>query len=177
MYENEKSGKKIIGYEYTDIHVNQNLEHLYTDGYSNFGWELETASYETFQPKIVTLKFKRDRELKGKAELTRLQYKFNAVVEDIQFLERSKVIFASVVGYAVGIIGTAFVAGSVFAVTAGNIPFTIVLAVPGFLGWIISYLIYGRLNKKKAIEVAPEIDQKYDEIYDLSKEASSLLNE
>ena len=67
-------------------------------------------------------------------------------------------------------------AGSVFAVIAGNIMRCAVLAVPGMIGWIIPYLIFRSVSGKRTEAVNPLIDQKYDELYAVCEKANALLN-
>ncbi len=165
-----------IGYEYRDVTVKKDYVSLYTDGYENFGWEIE-GTESVIQPAgSVILKFKRDRKLRNKAELTRLQRQFDSLVEQIIHLEKSKSVLALIVAIAIGILGTAFIAGSVFAISYGNhILLMIVLAIPGFVGWILPYFFYTRLVHQKTAEVNPVIEMKYDEIYEVTKRANMLL--
>lgn len=128
------------------------------------------------KPGSVTMKFKRDRKIRNKAELTRLQRQFDAVASDIVSLDSSKRIKASVVAYIVGIVGTAFMAGSVFSVTAGLILPCIILAIPAFIGWVLPYFLYRAIEKKKTMAVTPLIDFKYDEIYTVCEKANGLLD-
>lgn len=121
------------------------------------------------------MKFKRDRKIRNKAELTRLQSRFDASVGEITELERSKVLGASAAAYGIGIAGTAFMAGSVFAYIGGLLPLTIILAVPAFAGWIIPYFCYRSLFSKKSAIVSPLIDKKYDEIYEVCEKSNSLI--
>jgi len=74
------------------------------------------------------------------------------------------------------VVGCAFMAGSVFAVTAGNILLCVILAVPGFLGWIVPYLLFRSISAKKTEAVTPLIDQKYDELYSVCEKANALLD-
>lgn len=164
-----------VGYEYRDITVDRDMESMYTDGYENFGWKLETASSPHVGLNTLTLKFKRDRKIRNKMELTRLQRQFDACVSEITSMEKSKAASASIAAYSVGLIGTAFMAGSVFAVLAPNIILCIVLAVPAFIGWLLPYFLYKSAYAKKAAKVAPLIDNKYDEIYEVCERANSLL--
>ncbi|EMS73378.1 hypothetical protein [Ruminiclostridium cellobioparum] len=165
-----------VGYEYKDVTVKRNMETVYADGYTNFGWTLESTSTSIQSAGTVTLKFKRDRGIRTKAELTRLQRQFDSCISEIQRLEFSKILQASAVAYVVGVIGTAFMAGSVFANLAGMIPLSVLLAIPGFSGWIIPYLCYRSISTKKSEEVTPLIDKKYDEIYEVCEKANSMLN-
>ena len=82
---------------------------------------------------------------------------------------------AAAVAYLVGVIGTAFMAGSVFCFLADLVLPSVILAVPGFLGWIAPYLLYRTICKRKAAELTPMIDQKYDEIYAVCEMASHLV--
>ncbi|WP_307397072.1 hypothetical protein [Paenibacillus anaericanus] len=163
-----------IGYEYKDVTVKRKMESVYIDGYTHFGWALEGTSTSVLNVGSVTLKLKRDRKIRNKAELTRLQRHFDAAASEIETLESSKVIGASIVAYVIGIIGTAFVAGSVFSYLADNLILSIILAIPGFMGWI-TYLLYCSISKKKTSKVAPLIDQKYEEIYEVCEKANALL--
>ena len=167
-----------VGYEYKDVTVNRDMESVYADSYTNFGWELEGTSTPLGSVNSVTMKFKRDRKLRNKAELTRLQRQFDSCASEIVALERSKTVGASTVAYIIGVIGTAFMAGSVFAVTAtnANIPLCIILAIPGFIGWILPYLCFRRISKNKTEKVIPLIDGKYDEIYEVCEKANLLLS-
>lgn len=177
MSEATKNENNFIGYEYKELTVKRNMEFVYTDSYSSFGWELDGSSIPPQGATFVSLKFKRNRKLRNKAEITRFQRQFEAGVAEIESLEFSKVVKASTVAYAVGLVGTAFIAGSVFAVMAGNVPLCIILAIPGFIGWIAPYLLFRNISRRKSAEVNPLINRKYDEIYDTCEKASSLLGD
>lgn len=165
-----------IGYEYQDVTAKRGFASVYQDGYENFGWILEGTANSATKVDSINMKFKRDRKIRNKAELTRLQRQFNACIADIQSLEFSKGLKASAVAYVVGVIGTAFMAGSVFAITANLVVPCVILAIPAFIGWIAPYWIYRTISRKKTEEINPLIDQKYDEIYSVCEKASSLLN-
>ncbi|MDE6259470.1 MAG: hypothetical protein K2M42_01205 [Oscillospiraceae bacterium] len=162
-------------YEYTEVTTQRRLESVYTDSYPSFGWQLEGSSTPPQGSTFVVLRFKRNRKLRNKLELSRLQRQFDIGVDKIKSLERSKVFQAAAVAYLVGVIGTAFMAGSVFCFLAGHILPSVTLAIPGFLGWIAPYLLYRTICKRKSVEVTPMIDQKYDEIYAVCEKASHLV--
>lgn len=168
-----------IGYEYQDVTVKRSMASMIVDGYENFGWEVdstgETVDNLTTVDKMV-IKFKRDRKIRNKAELTRLQRNFDACMKDIESMENSKYLKSSAVAYGIGIIGTAFMAGSVFCITANMILPCIILAIPAFIGWVLPYFLYTSILKKKIIQITPLIDQKYDEIYTVCEKANALLD-
>jgi hypothetical protein len=178
MNEFTKNADNFIGYEYRNITVKRSMESVYVDGYPNFGWTFEgtALSLQSVSSGSVVMKLKRDRKIRNKAELTRLQRQFEGCVQEIERLESSKSIGASVFAYSTGIIGTGFLAGSVFAYLAGMVPLMIILAVPGFIGWIIPYFGYLRIQRRKIEQVMPLIDQKYDKIYEVCEKAHNLLN-
>lgn len=166
---------EFIGYEYKDVTVKEKMENMYVDGYLNFGWELEDTLEGTPGKEDIVLKLKRDRKIRNKAELTRLQRQFEACMKEIISLENSKVIGAATVAYIVGVIGTAAMAGSVFAYIGGTLTLSIILAIPGFIGWIIPYLLFCRIRSSKSVKVEPLINKKYDEVYEVCEKANGLL--
>lgn len=172
-----KGGREFIGYEYKTMTVESERASMYLDGYTNFGWVTD----ESMPPKqlagMVTIKLKRDRKILNKMELTRLQQHFESCMDEIRILERSKTHKAMVASLSVGIIGTAFMAGSVFAVTHNPpmILLCILLAIPAFAGWAAPIFLYRHLIQKRVDEVSPLIEQKYDQIYEICKKGNSLM--
>lgn len=77
----------------------------------------------------------------------------------------------------IGIAGTVFMAGSTFAVTHEPpiIWLCVLLAIPGFIGWILPYFVYHRLAKKQTEKLQPLIEQKLEEIYEVCEKGHSLL--
>ena len=169
------NGNNFIGYEYRDITVSREKESLYTDAYQNFGWTLDSKAGFPIGFVSTNLKFKRDRKILNKAELTRLQRQFDACVKDIESLEQSKNSSAFIVALTVGIIGTACMAGATFSFLGGHILACIILAVPAFVGWILPYFLYNSTYAKRTQKVAPLIESKYDEIYEVCERANDLL--
>ena len=175
MNEVTKKSEEFIGYEYKEITVPRDMEGVYADGYPHFGWTLEGCSESIFGLSIVNLKFKRDRKIRNKAELTRLQRQFDSNVKEIERLEQSKTTKAFTAALTVGLIGTAFLAGATFAfIYAQMIPLMIVLAVPGLIGWFLPYQLYKRIQSKKSASVMPLIEQQYDAIYDVCGKGHAL---
>ena len=92
-------------------------------------------------------------------------------------MERSKKQTATVWAMIVGVIGTVFMAGSVFAVTSEPPQYVlmILLAIPAFAGWILPVFIYRYKLQKQSRKVQPFIEAKYEEIYQLCEKGHSLL--
>ena len=176
MSATEKSANEFIGYEYKEILVDDKLS-LYLDGYENFGWIIDenvTLSKGLHQK---TLKLKRNRKIINKTELTRLQRHFESCISELQALEKEKTSLAICWAIGIGLLGTAFIAGSVFAVTHEPpiIWLCILLAIPGFGGWISPNVVYNIVKKRQTVKLTPLIEAKYDEIYDICEKGNSLL--
>ncbi len=163
------------GFEYLEVSAKRSMESMYVDGYRNFGWEFEGASAQEAGSGAVRLKFKRDRRIPSKAELTRLQRQFEACALEIEALERSKTTAAAIAAFTIGLAGSAFLGGAVFAYLNGLLPLMVILAVPGFLGWIAPYFCYQKIQRRRAEQTAPIIEQKNDEIYSVCEQGCRLL--
>lgn len=177
MSEMERSAPDFIGYEYKELFVNSGHASMYIDCYQNFGWVVDENILYTKETRQSKIKLKRDRKIINKAELTRLQRHFEACGKEIAIFEKSKYSAAAIYAITTGVIGTAFMAASTFAIT--NTPplvlLCIILAVPGFLGWILPYFIYHRILRRKTELVNPLIEQKYDEIYEICEKGKQLI--
>ena len=177
MSEIIKDGSSFVGYEYKEIIADLEKASMYLDGYMNFGWVPD----ENIQsPRVLGrayVKLKRDRKILHKAELTRLQRHFEACMKEIEEMEKSKMQSATIWAICVGLVGTVFLAGSVFAVTASPplIFLCIILGIPGLIGWALPYFLFKKQMQKSEEKIAPQIEQKYDEIYEICEKGSSLL--
>lgn len=180
-----KGQSNFVGYDYKEVAAEGTRLSLLLDGYENFGWELDQRAAEnaghgngTSSMHRQTLRLKRNRKIINKMELTRLERNFEACINEIDKLEKGKTDTATMYALIFGIIGTAFMAGSVFAVTATPPIYIlcIILAIPGFLGWIFPYFLYKEIVKRQTERVIPLIEKKYDEIYGLCEKGSKLLH-
>lgn len=184
MEDIEARKKEFVGYEYKEINTDKSKVSFLLDGYENFGWELDGNISEDFgenmnlmkQNKVV-LRLKRNRKIINKMELTRLQRNFEGCVREIEMLEKSKTSAATVYALIIAVVGSAFIAGATFAVTAQppHIALCILLAIPGFIGWILPYFVYKRVLGKKTEKITPLIEEKYDEIYEICEKGNRLL--
>lgn len=80
MNENRIKESNFVGYEYREITAKREMESIYANGYQNFGWILEDISSPIQGIRAATMKFKRDRKIRNKAGLTRLQSRFDPAV-------------------------------------------------------------------------------------------------
>lgn len=183
MNEVKNGGRTFVGYEYKQVITNANKVSFLIDGYENFGWTVD----ENISPGIaadlsgtrtnVVLRLKRNRKIMNKMELTRLQRNFEFCLKEIDHLEKSKTSEATIYALTVGILGTAFMAGSVFAVTADppRVLLCIILAVPAFTGWILPYFLYKNIVSKRTEKANLLIEEKQDEIFEICEKGNKLL--
>lgn len=174
MSEIRKNGGPFIGYEYKEIPTQGEYASLCLDCYPSFGWVQDERTED--KGKAV---LKRERKIVNKMELTRLQRHFEACLDEIKALEKSKTANATIWAIVVGLIGTAFLAGATFAITLHEPPLvglSVLLALPGFIGWALPYFLYKRLAAKRSKVVAELVEQKYDEIYEICEQGNKLLN-
>jgi Flp pilus assembly protein TadB len=173
----EKNDRNYVGYEYKELFTDISKVSQYLDGYENFGWIADDTMKQVKESDTVSLRLKRDRKIMNKVELTRLQRHFEDCMNQIELLEKSRASQAIAVSIAIGILGTAFMAGATFA--SVNEPpiiwLSILLAVPGFTGWLLPYFVFRVMLQKRTRVVEPLIEDKYDEIYEICEKGSRLL--
>lgn len=164
-----------IPYEYMEIPAGAERTAFLLDCYESLGWEADQRTGTITANRKLLLR--RERKILNKMELTRLQNHLEACLGEMDMLEASKTAKATPAALATGIAGTAFMAGSVFAVTA-NPPIVwlcILLAVPGFSLWGLAPFLHRKLVAKRTLTVKALISKKYDEIYEICEKGSSLL--
>jgi len=168
-----------IGYEYKELAVEAGMVSQYLDGYLNFGWmpDDHQPEPELTNKGTIVLRLKRDRRIINKTELTRLQRNFEDCMKQITGLEQSKSSAATAVTLLIGILGTAFMAGATFAAVHEPpvVWLCILLAVPGFAGWILPYFVHSHLIRKRVQVITPLIEDKYDEIDKICEKGNHLL--
>lgn len=175
---NDKSLKNDYkSFEYKQIAVPEKELSFCIDCYRNLGWFPDENTPVRNERGQSLIQLKRDRRIANKVELSRLEHNFDACLAELEKLENSKTTIPTIHTLTCGLAGTAFMAGSVFAVTAEPpiIWLCVLLAIPGFLGWILPYFIYRRGVKKRIEKVAPYIGAKYEEIDEICRKGYSLL--
>lgn len=178
MSEIRKGGAPFVGYEYKEIAADGERAAFCLDCYESFGWTPDGRAQEAGPAAKGKIVLRRERKIVNKMELTRLQRHFEACMDEIRALEKSKTSNATIWAIIVGLIGTAFLAGATFAVTHEPPLYVLcaVLAVPGFVGWTLPYFIYKKLAARRSKTVAELVEQKYDEIYEICQQGNKLLN-
>jgi hypothetical protein len=159
--------------EYLDVNISQELMAICSACYRKLGWSIiDTRS----SIRTITIKLERDYKIKNRAELYDLQRECEKAFEVIEGLEKSKTRNARAVSLGIGVMGTVFMACSVFAYLAGKLSLCVIFAIPGFTGWLLPYFVYRKIKEKTINRVMPRIDQNYNIIYEACEKAHSLLN-
>lgn len=182
--------KDFVAYEYLSINVKSEKEPLYIDCYENFGWVLinNTALIDKDDyylnnsninnNKLVNIKFKRDRKIKNKMKVINLQKKLEMALKKVEKLEKEPSSIGFIYAMIIGLIGTIFLALSVFAITAQN-PFYILgslCGIVGIVGWILPYFVYKHVKAKKEQINISLIEEEYNTIYDSCEQAKKLID-
>lgn len=167
-------------YEYLTVHADRDLEPLYSDTYRNFGWIVEATISSvlgggTANPNTVTIKLKRDRRIRNRPLINELQRKAENALQTIRDLERSRTTTAAAAAFGIGIVGSAFLAGSVFAIEAGLWLVAIPLGAVGLLGWLAGWLAHGRIRAHRTGQIAPLTEHQYELLYEAGEQAARLL--
>lgn len=185
--------KEFIAYEYLNINVKESKEPLYIDCYEALGWNivnntttLEEGDYyinnipSISENKMVTLKLKRDRNIPNKGELQSLQRKLENILKEIDKLENEPNIKGMMKSLTIGLLGTVFLAISVFAITANDLSIVnyIICALTGIIGlagWALGFISYK--NTKSKVEQANTslIEEQYNTLYDCCEKANRLI--
>jgi hypothetical protein len=93
----------------------------------------------------------------------------------IHALERSRSTTPHIAAASAGILGSGFLAGSVFAITAGMWLLAIPLGAIGLFGWLVGYIAHGRVKRTTAARTAPEIARHYETLYGACEQADRLV--
>lgn len=172
------SGEKDFkSYDYKQVTAREQQLSFFIDCYKNLGWFPDENTPVKSERGQCLIRLKRDRRIANKMELTRLERNFDACMAELEELERSKTSLPTALALGCGLLGTVFMAGSVFAVTAEPpiIWLCVLLAVPGFAGWILPYFLYQKAAAMRREKIAPFIDAKHDEIDEICRKGYSLL--
>lgn len=172
-------------FEYASVRAPRDLESLYQDTYRGFGWIVESTELAdpvrplpltpAIQPTTITLKLKRDRNIRSRQMVQSLQRKAEESLTTISRLEKSKTTRAIAVAVTLGIVGAGLLAGSIFLMNGGLLVLSILLGVVGLVGWVGGFLAYLGVKSRRAATVAPLIDREFDALYETTGQAARLL--
>lgn len=162
-------------YEYTSVRTEADRESLYRDTYRNFGWELDGRGHTSPGSDAVSLKFKRDRGIKNRADVVDLQRTCDRALDSVVKAERSVSSTAIAAAAALGVLGAGLLAGSIFALNADLTVMSIILGANGLFAWIAGYFAHGRVSARQSAKVSSVIESNYRIVAETGERAAALL--
>ena len=165
-------------YEYTTKTLNVKDQTRAIDMYEALGWEITSTTPSTVSG--VTLSLRRDRKLKHKQELRKLERQAEELFSSIEGLERAKTLSASIFAYTFGIVSALILGGGMCLVmlTGGSVPAFaggILLGLAGIALCAVNYPIYKKIAAKKTKQVMPVIDDNEEKLANLLEKSNDLL--
>ena len=170
--------KDFTTYEYRTKTVKAKDQTRAIDMYEAFGWEV-TATTPTYVDG-VTLSLKRDRKLKHKQELNKLERQAEDAMQAINGLHRAKTLGASIFAYIFGCIAALVMGGgmSMVMLLGSSVPALVGGVVLGAVGIVlcgVNYLIYKKIAEKKIKQVLPIIDDNEEKLANILEKGNDLL--
>ena len=185
MEEMKRSARAFAAYEYKEATVERRRVSAYLDGYESFGWELDDAYAPlTGIPgvpgaeRMIALHLRRDRRIVNRMELTRLQRQFEACMREVQSLENSSEMEATIGALAAGVVGLALLFCAAFtAITSKALTWLNILpAIPGTLCCAAALPVYRHAYQRRARVVEPLLEAKYEEISAICEKGHRLTH-
>lgn len=174
----EPSTPSFTAREYATVRIPARHEQLHRDTYRAFGWTVEAwrGPAASFVPATSTsiLKLTRDRALRGRQALGEFQRQAEGALLRIDALERSRSVRATLVAVILGLVGAAFLAGSVLLLDSGPSIVAVGLGINGLGLWALAWPASRLTAARRAKRVAPLLDREYDTVYDACERASAL---
>lgn len=164
--------KEFIAYEYKEVSIKNEKVELYLDSIKNFGWTVVTQTLDFAK---THLKLKRNYKIANREQIVMLEKKFESAFEILASKDGKEKNKAVIYSISVGLMGTVFMAGSVFSYLDAIIWATIVLAIPGFMLWALAYFVYRKVLIVSKKKLTPMIDQAYSTIFNTTEQAHHLL--
>lgn len=169
--------KDYVAFEYMTKSVKSNEQTRVIDLYEAFGWEVTDTTPTMVEG--VNISFKRERKLKHKTELSRLERKAEELYGSINSLNKQKTSKASIFGYTFGVIAALILGGGMSMVmTLSGVGFLaggIALGVLGIALCAVNYPIYKRIADKSTKKVLPVIDETEESLANVLEQGNSLL--
>jgi len=171
--------KDFVTYEYMSKNVKSKEQAQVCDIYEAFGWEI--SSVQSTGLDTSTISFKRDRKIRHKAELAKLERQASETYEEIRKLEQSKTTGASIFGYTFGTFAALVFGGgmSLCMLQTANIPALVGGIVLGIVGAVlcgVNYLAYKKIAEKRTKNVLPVIDERQEKLANLLEQGNDLIN-
>lgn len=170
--------KDFISYEYKTVNVKAKDQAKASDMYEAFGWEITATSPTSLGG--VTLSLKRDRKLKHRQELNKLERQAESITATINGLERSQKTGARIFAYIFGIAAALVLGGGMCLVMLieNSVPALVGGIALGIIGIVlcgVNYLIYAKIATSKTNRVLPAIEENEEKLANVLEKGDELL--
>lgn len=170
--------KDFVSYEYKTRMVKTQEQTRAMDMYEAFGWEI--TGVNTSADGRSTLSLKRDRKLKHKQELNRLERQAEDTFALIVGLNKAKTLGARIFAYTFGIIAALVLGGGMCLtmLTENSVPALvggIILGIAGIALCAGNYPVYKKIASKKTAQLLPVIDDNEEKLANLLEKGNDLL--
>lgn len=169
--------RDFVSFEYKTKRVKAKDQTRVIDLYESFGWEVTSTTHAPGDS--ITLSLKRDRKLKHKRELVRLERQAENAFETINGLQRAKTLGANIFAYIFGCVAVLILGGGMSLIMLKNsIPALIggiALGVVGITLCAVNSLFYKKLAAKKTATLTPVIEDSEEKLANILEQGNELL--
>ena len=170
--------KDFVSYEYRTVSVKAKDQTKAMDMYEAFGWEITATEHAALDNTILSMK--RDRKLKHKAELVKLERQAENAFDAVNCLEKAKTRGARVFAYVFGCIATLVLGGGMclcmLTQSAAAMAAGIVVGIVGIALCAVNYPVFKKLVVKKTKSLLPVIDETEENLANIIEKGNDLLN-
>lgn len=171
--------EKAIVYDYKTVSVRREMEPMFIDTYENLGWEMINTTLQAGALTHVNVSFKRDRKIKNKVALSKIQNKVDITLSNINKINLSKQSAGVPEGLTVGICGALIFGGGMSMCMClqgvGYMIGGIALGVMGVGVALLGWLTHNKCRNKKLAKLEPMLDEELNKLSDLCEEGHNLL--
>lgn len=175
-----KNAKTFYSYDYLTVDTDLKKASQTMDYYESLGWEITGSNERAEMMGKTVLNFRRDRKIKNKDQLLRMQKKMEDAMESIEVLQKQKKSGATVLSLVIGIVGALILGiGMCMCMLNPTLGLMIGGCIVGVVGIIVcgvNYYIFKKAVSKKSAKINPIISKKGDELANFCEEAQKYLN-
>lgn len=171
--------KNFVTYEYLTKTIERNEKGAISDLYRSLGWEV--VDENSISLSKVCIHFKRDRKIRDKSELNRLQKKAEKVLLLNVNLEKSKKKAPTLFAYLFGSISALVMGGGMSLTMIENLDRTafiigIIIGIVGIVLCSVNYFIYSKMLIRRSNKINPLIEENEEKIATICEQGQLLIS-
>lgn len=175
----EETNAKV--YDYKIIRTTREMEVLTSDSYANLGYNLISSKIPDSSMFYVELSFKRNREIGKNIEMTKIERKLDASLNQIKILERKRKNAGMIPGLSVGTIGLIIMVVGIllcFLVDPTNIGWIIggaIIAVVGLAVGLSGFLVHHVIQRNTQDGINQKIESETDKLAEACEAGAKIV--